>query len=419
MPPLTCPRCQRTNPAAALYCYFDGNLLRLDVAPAHPGQFQQEFVFPSKRRCRTLDDFVQGCQYEWDDARDLLKRGDFSRFFQQISRHDLVKAAREAETQADADVGLYRFLDKLPASKTQGPKLDLLPRRYQLSRVFPGEIKQVSLKILNRGKGLLQGRASVSSDCNWLQFVEGDEDGLHCPIKAAKEQVVTLQIDARELTPPQSYSAKLTLVTNGGIAEVPVRVDLGATPFALAPFRGVITAREMAEKIKANPRAAVPLLENGELQRWFESNGWTYPIQGQPAPGVAAVQQFFEGMGLTRPPVLQLSENDVLCFCIPPEVIQRQVTLYTDTRKWVYAVIESETFWIKVLTPTIAGAQQAAFAFEVDSSLLDPGQSHEGSLQIVGNGEQRLSVRVVVDVHQPHIPFTRRLFGGMFGKGGG
>src|SRR5256885_8016671 len=40
------------------------------------------------------------------------------------------------------------------------------------------------------------------------------------------------------------------------------------------------------------------LLESGEIGRWFETNGWNYPVRGTPAKGVAGVQQFFEQMGL-------------------------------------------------------------------------------------------------------------------------
>src|SRR5262245_14739110 len=107
MPPLVCPRCQRLNPPQAVYCHFDGNLLRMDTAAPVPGQLAQDYVFPSKRRCRSLDDFVQGCQYEWEEARDLLKRGEFTRYFTSIGRNDLAKAAREAETLPDPDVALH------------------------------------------------------------------------------------------------------------------------------------------------------------------------------------------------------------------------------------------------------------------------------------------------------------------------
>src|SRR5262245_32721430 len=137
MPPLVCPRCQRVNPPAAVYCYFDGNVLRPDAATGRPNTaiLPQDFVFPSRRRCRSLEDFVQGCQYEWEEARELLRKGHIAHFFQTIGRQDLARAAIEAATQTDADVALHTFLGSLPASNTQGPKLDLKPRRVILSHL--------------------------------------------------------------------------------------------------------------------------------------------------------------------------------------------------------------------------------------------------------------------------------------------
>src|SRR5689334_6730741 len=44
----TCPRCQRANPHEAVFCYFDGVVLRQGVAGvALPAQLPQEFIFPS------------------------------------------------------------------------------------------------------------------------------------------------------------------------------------------------------------------------------------------------------------------------------------------------------------------------------------------------------------------------------------
>jgi len=110
----------------------------------------------------------------------------------------------------------------------------------------------------------------------------------------------------------QNYQGRLVVVTNGGIAEVPVRLDLAARPFVKAPYQGATSPRDIAQRMKANPRPAVALLENGDVARWFESNGWVYPIAGAMAPGLAAVQQFFEELGLARPPALEVSDRPVL-----------------------------------------------------------------------------------------------------------
>ena len=62
----------------------------------------------------------------------------------------------------------------------------------------------------------------------------------------------------------------LTLITNGGIVEVPVYLELTAIPFAQAPFQRVVTPRQLAERMRAHPKAAIPLLESGAVARWFD-----------------------------------------------------------------------------------------------------------------------------------------------------
>jgi hypothetical protein len=403
-----CPRCQRANPREAVFCYFDGIVLRQGGAgAATAAQLPREFVFSSGRRCKTFDDLVQGCQYEWEEARHLLHNGDFARYFAQLGRHDLARTATENQNQADPDIALHTFLSQLPAH-VQGPRLDLNPRRLMLGGVRPGEQRRLPLTVTNQGKGLLQGKITVSGGGQWLKIAEGDNPA-ECALKTAREQPIHLHIDARGLTAPQTYSGKLTVITNGGIAEVAVRLDVVSVPFAQAPFQGAASPRQMAERMRSNPKQAVPLLENGEIAHWFKANGWAYPVAGPPAKGVAAVQQFFEGMGLSKPPPLQLSEQEFRFSCIPPDVVQARVTLRTTSKKWVYAQADSDASWLRVTTPSVSGPQQTQIAFDVDSTLMDAGGLHQGTIHIVANAGQKLAVRVQVDCERPHEPFTRRL----------
>jgi hypothetical protein len=404
-----CPRCQRANPREAVYCYFDGIVLRQGgAAVMAAGQLPQEFVFPSGRRCKSFDDLVQGCQYEWEDARHLLRNGDFTRYFAQLGRHDLARTATENQRQSDPDIALHSFLSQLPASQIQGPRLDLNPRRLLLGGVRPGEQRRIALTVVNQGKGLLQGKVTVFEGGQWLRIAEGDNPA-ECALKTARAQPIHLHIDARGLTAPQTYSGKLTVITNGGISEVAVRLDVVSVPFAHAPFQGAASPRQMAERMRTNPKQAVPLLENGAIAEWFKANGWAYPVSGQPARGVAAVQQFFECMGLSKPPPLQLSDQEFQFVCTPPDVVQARVTLRTNTKKWVYAQADSDTTWLRVTTPTVSGPQQTQITFEVDSTLMDAGGLHAGTIHIVANAGQRLAVRVHVSCNRPHEPFTRRL----------
>jgi hypothetical protein len=407
MPALLCPRCKHTNPGEAVFCYFDGAELRpMHGGRATPGQLLHDFVFPSGRRCRTFDEFVQGCQYEWDDARDLLKNGTFAQFLGGIGRMDLAQTARETQTQANADIALHTFVSRLPATQVQGPRLEITPRRVALGKLRVNEKKQLQLKVQNSGKGLLRGTLTIPEGDDWLRLEDGRRQ---CSVMTARDQQITVEIDTEGLAGPQAYSSKLTVITNGGVVEVPIRFDLVASPFAAGPFQGIGSPREMAERMRAQPKAAVPYLENGDVQRWFEANGWTYPVTGPLAKGVAAVQQFFEGMGLSKPPAVQLSREEVSFFLTPGDLTTADVAITTTSKKWVYAHAESDVPWLKVTTPSVGGPQQATISYEVDSTLMEPGRASVGMIRVVANAGQILALRVLADVARPHEPFTRRL----------
>jgi hypothetical protein len=153
--------------------------------------------------------------------------------------------------------------------------------------------------------------------------------------------------------------------------------------------------------MRANPKAAVPLLESGEIAAWFAINGWAYPVPGAAARGVAAVQQFFEHMGLSKPPPLTLAEPTRHFECEAEDVARGQLTIRTDARKWVYAEVTSDAAWLRVSTPQVSGPQQATAIFEIDAGRLPDDEINEGKLTIVGNAGQTLSAVVTASVRRP------------------
>jgi hypothetical protein len=400
---LQCPRCRRANPDEAAFCHFDGAELHRALGAANgqrDTQLPHEFVFPSGRCCRSYDDFIEACQAEWETARDLLSQGVFQQFLATGGRMDLAKAAQQAKSHPDPDVALDTFLARLPAKVERVPHLDLNVRRLHLGTLHVGETRQIRLAVMNQGKGLLHGTLAVAEGTSWLRLGEGKGNG-QCLIKTAQQQEITVRIDTHGLAAPHQYSAKLTVITNGGIVEVPVGLDLEVQPFPHPPFQGVSSPREMAEQMRSQPKPAVPLLESGEIARWFEVNGWTYPVSEPTASGVAAVQQFFEGMGLSKPPNVQLSRGPFPQSCLPGEVIQGQLVLRTTARKWVYARVESDAPWLRLPAQNVSGPQQAVIAFEAISQHLQPGRVHEGNLRVTANAGQVLGVPVRLEVRPP------------------
>lgn len=362
-------------------------------------QLPHQFVFPSGQCCRTYDDLVLASQAEWEVARDLLTQGVFQQFLATAGRMDLAQAAQQAKDRLDPDIALDNFLASLPAKVERGPRLDLNLRRLNLGTLRVGETRQIQLAVVNQGKGLLHGTLTVADGTGWLKLGDGKGNG-QCLIKTTRQQEITVRVDTHGLAAPHKYSSKLTVITNGGIVEVPVGLDLEIQPFALPPFEGISSPREMAERMRTHPKPAVPVLESGEVARWFEINGWTYPVSDATARGVAAVQQFFEGMGLSKPPVVQLSATAISQSCLVGEIVQGQLALRTGARKWIYARAESDAPWLRLTEQNVSGPQQAVITFESHSQHLQPGRVHEANLQITANAGQVLRVPVRLEVRQ-------------------
>jgi hypothetical protein len=405
---LLCPRCQRANPENAAYCHFDGIDLRAGGGAGlrGGGDLVREFVFPSGRRCRTFDDLARGCSEEWTAAKNMLRQGSLRQFLAGIGRMDLALLADRSAAQPDLDIGLDQFLTQLPTREAAGPRLDLVPRRLVLGRLQVGESRKYQLTVLNQGTRLLHGTIQVEGG-EWVRLVGGVNNSL--PLKTGKQQTVAVQIDTLGLPAGQRYAAKLTVITNGGAVEVPITMELTALPFPQPPLYGITNPRDLAGRLKEVPKQGAPLLESGEVQRWFAANGWRYPVEGAPAKGVAAVQQFFEGMGLSKPPPVTVPDRQVLMACRVGHTVNGHVTLRTTAKKWVYARVESDSPWLTVANPDVGGAQQAEIEFTASGRGLTVGKKYEGRLTVTANGGQKFVITVTADIQPGRTTFFHRL----------
>src|SRR5262249_5930578 len=160
----------------AAFCHYDGGLLRQGAGAIPAGQLLQAFTFPSGRRCGTFDELVQGCYYEWEDARQLLQDGTFGSFLAGIGRADLARSARDATTQRAVTTAGTNFVAGCPANQVQGPKLGLSPRRLVVGPLRVGEQRLVQVRVQNEGRGLLQGKVTVSEGAKYLKIIGGENE---------------------------------------------------------------------------------------------------------------------------------------------------------------------------------------------------------------------------------------------------
>ena len=63
----------------------------------------------------------------------MLHKGDFGIYLARLGRMDLVRAAKEAQAQADPDIALQNFLSNLPGRQPQGGRASTSARAASCS----------------------------------------------------------------------------------------------------------------------------------------------------------------------------------------------------------------------------------------------------------------------------------------------
>src|SRR5207244_10358873 len=126
------------------------------------------------------------------------------------------------------------------------------------------------------------------------------------------------------------------------------RAEVPVTPFPDGPLKGALTPRQVAERAKKDPKAAAPLFEKGAVAEWYQSNGWIYPVQGPSASGLGAVQQFFEALGLTPPPKVDINQRSIALQGNPGQQLQAALEVKAREKRPVYAHASSNQPWLEV-----------------------------------------------------------------------
>ncbi len=310
----TCSKCSRANPGDAVYCYYDGFVLGGHSRNGGPvavraQAFAHPFVFPGGQQCRSFDELALACQEGWSAARDLLKQGYLETFFGGLGRVDLALASKEAAKFPDPDRGLDQLLEKLPSQVLAEPRLSLETQEVNLGILKVGEEREFQLRMENQGMRLVQGTVT-SADGNWLALGDAAANEKHFHFQHDLALPIRVRSDKlRANTKP--LEAHLEIESNGGSFIVAVKAQVPVKAFPSGALAGAKSPRQAAEKAKANSKEAAIQFENGAVADWYKSNGWTYPVQGPSASGLGAIQQFFEALGLTAPPKVEISTKRI------------------------------------------------------------------------------------------------------------
>jgi hypothetical protein len=396
---ITCPRCTSTNPLGAKYCFFDGYALGTTAhgGPIDPGSqaFPFPFVFPTGAQCANFDQLAVACVKDWSAARELLRAGTLDSFLGGMGRADLAQAAKEAVKSPDLDRGLDDFIARLPSQAVPGPRLQVETASVHLASTSVGTDGSFILKMRNLGSRLLYGSAQANAP--WLQPGDYADTGPKLFQFAGAGQL-NISVKGQHLRAgTNTLEGKLIFQTNGGNAEVVVKVDVPAEAFADGVLAGAVTPRQLAEKALKNPREAVPLFENGSVAAWYKKNGWAYPVPGPVGSGLGAVQQFFEALGLTKPPRLELRDREVKLAGAPGTSLRHVLQVSTPDNKPIFVHASSNQPWLSVGRAQVRGAV-ASIALEIREVPNQPGEVRSARVTITGNGNQRFDVPVSLQV---------------------
>jgi hypothetical protein len=402
-----CSKCSHANPPEAIYCYHDGVILGGHSANGGPVQagsqpFPSQFVFPTGQACRNFDQLAVACQQNWSAAVDLLRQGFLASFLGGIGRADLALAAQEAARFPDQDRGLDQLLEKLPSQVLETPKLRAEPTEINLGILQMGTNHTFEVHLANQGMRLLYGTAV--SDCKWLTL--GDAPGNQQKLfQFGAEGVINVHVRGQHLRAGNKpLEGHLIVDSNGGAATITVRVEVPAKPYPDGVLAGALTPRQIAEKAHTAPKEAAPLFEAGAVARWFTDNGWIYPVQGPPASGVGAVQQFFEALGLSKAPKVDITQSSLTLTGPVGASVQGVLELKAQEKRPVFAHAVADQPWVDV-SRTLLSGRTANVVVLVPHIPDRPGDVLQANVTVTANGNQRFVVPVTLTIEGRARPY--------------
>jgi hypothetical protein len=395
-----CTKCARANPAEAVYCYYDGMLLDGRGGAGGPVQvgaraFAHPFVFPNGRACRSFNELALACQEDWATAVELLHQGYLESFLGGVGRMDLSLAAKEAARFPDRDRGLDQLLAKFPSPVLLEPKLRLDPLEVNLGVLQVGTDRAFELNLENQGMRLLYG--SVSSSDVWLTL--GELPGAaEKHVQFTHECTLPAHVRGDRLRAGKKpLEARLLVDSNGGQQTVTVRAEVPIIAFPAGALEGAKSPREVAEKCLAHPKETAPLFERGEVANWYASNGWTYPVKIPAASGVAAVQQFFEALGVTKAPKVSINVSEWKLKGKVGESLQQELEFSSQEKRAVYAHGTSDSPWLEVGRTRFNG-KVVTILLVIPAIPNRPGETLKAKVKVLSNGNQRFVVPVTLQV---------------------
>ena len=244
---------------------------------------------------------------------------------------------------------------------------------------------------------LLYGSVAVD-DCKWLSL--GEPPGTAQKLfQFGSDTAIPVSVQGKRLRAGNKpLEGKLVVESNGGDCHrhrQGARCRSSRTRTACWP--GPAARGRSPRRPRPTPKEAAALFEKGAVAEWYKDNGWTYPVQGPAASGLGAVQQFFEALGLTPPPKVEISERRSTCAATPARPLRQPARGQTQEKRPVYAHATSDQPWLEVGKAQLNGrvATHPADGLNVPDQ---PGETLTAKLTVTANGNQKFVIPVTLAV---------------------
>jgi serine/threonine protein kinase len=210
---ITCPHCGAAARASAKFCQVCGKSL----IPVQPLAFPK-----SRHRATSVAELVHGCDSYWDEARDLLSRGEIERWLNQLGERDLAQQAGtlRARFPADPSAALEEFLEVADPNRSR-PILTPSPAQLDFGRLRKGDTKGLALTVANTGRGYLYG-AVTAQPAGWLTVRPATMGCL-----AGQQRPIQVEVNTAGLSGDErgtEFGGAVTVQSNRGAQTVPVKV---------------------------------------------------------------------------------------------------------------------------------------------------------------------------------------------------
>ncbi|MCU0644603.1 MAG: DUF5717 family protein, partial [bacterium] len=207
-----CPKCKAIVNINDRFCRNCGSA-------THPiaSSSASSFIFSSQKKVRSIQELVNICYQNWNEAVQHLYNGDIETWLK--SQKDGKSFARKVEdirkNQPDRNLGLHEFLTATGFGIA--PQIHSNLRSINFGRIPPGSKKQVLLTISNSSMGYLKG--TVQSQAKWIDV---SQRTFVCLNQATFG--LRVSVDSRFFNRPGFHRDKLNIKSNGGNVIIPVSV---------------------------------------------------------------------------------------------------------------------------------------------------------------------------------------------------